>query len=362
MNLPIKFFKVIDLEYDLRIKLQIEFLNKLFNSRYAEQNKEVSIKKLETLNEQENKVLDKNILDSKKIVQDGSISPNDSIPKSSTELCGNIDTKEINQKRKRSLDISSVSEDSKKKQQDPFSTINNSSKQVQKAKDKSKKKSKADPFVTRHHSASLVNGTSSSSCKKPKTNSLTMPEKNSSNILTEKAKVMSKCNGAKADVSTINSNLTLDFMFRCKANSLIESKNRLSECSTCARKVIARCAHLAQEKQRVFKIVQYLLYIGVPASSHKNLPLINSVLNNAVEMVSLLLNYGADPNCNDGMAVLLACSKGHYKALNQLVESGAVVNSKALKLAAKNRHWDIVGTLMEMNIMPDSETLRYMTT
>ncbi|OMJ26297.1 hypothetical protein AYI70_g282 [Smittium culicis] len=361
MSLPIKFFKVIDLDYDLRINLQIEFFNKLLNIRYEEQNKKESSNNFETSNEKGNESLDKSTQDSKKILEE-SVSPNDSITKPLAGICENIDDKEINQKRKRSLDKSLVSEDSKKKHKDPFSTHNNSSKHTQKAKEKSKKKSKTDPFVSRHQPASLVNGSSSSSCKKNKSNSLAIPEKNSSDILTEKAKASNKCIEAKTVVSTINSNLTLDFKFSCKANSLIESKNKLSECSTCARKVIARCAHLAQEKQRVFKIIQYLLYIGVPASCHKNLPLINSVLNNDIEMVSLLLNYGADPNCNDGMAVLLACSKGHYNALNQLVESGAVANSKALKLAAKNRHWDIVGTLMEMNIMPDSETLRYMTT
>ncbi|OLY84161.1 putative ankyrin repeat protein [Smittium mucronatum] len=132
-------------------------------------------------------------------------------------------------------------------------------------------------------------------------------------------------------------------------------------CSTMSFPILVRSPLLLEERARIFSLVEKLVSLGIPPTGHKNLPLINSVIGDNPETVSLLLKWGADPNSNDGMATLLASSRGQHAILDLLLSAGAKPTSKAIKLAAKNKHWDIVGSLMESGVMPDSHTLNLLT-
>ncbi|PVU96528.1 hypothetical protein BB561_001138 [Smittium simulii] len=67
-------------------------------------------------------------------------------------------------------------------------------------------------------------------------------------------------------------------------------------CTTCKKPPMTRRATLNEENLRLLDIVYHLLALGIPATSHKGLPLINSVINKNTDMLLMRNNIMPDSN------------------------------------------------------------------
>ena len=120
---------------------------------------------------------------------------------------------------------------------------------------------------------------------------------------------------------------------------------------------------------------------GADASSHAGYPLAMAVHRGAYALVHMLLLFGADPHCKDGLAAQIAIRNGELDILHLLVTGPSPevdsipsevqgiwsssrshrlqLNQTHLRLAIQSKHWNIVDYLWhEQNVSPDIACLK----
>lgn len=131
-------------------------------------------------------------------------------------------------------------------------------------------------------------------------------------------------------------------------------------------------------------ILALLIQYGADASSHQGYPLAMAVHRRAYALARLLLLFGADPNCKEGLAAQIAIRNGSCHILHLLVtgtrldadaqesfpilatvplmEVGSItlkLNRTHLRLAIQCRQWHLVDYIWhERDVAPDISCLR----
>ncbi|KAI9012695.1 hypothetical protein CLU79DRAFT_769762 [Phycomyces nitens] len=114
----------------------------------------------------------------------------------------------------------------------------------------------------------------------------------------------------------------------------------------------------SEEDSREF--VCMLLERGASPIKPKGYPIIKSAQLGRLEMVKLLVTFGADPTVRQNMALRVCAARNNKTMVSYFLDELKVApDSETLKACVQKGLWDMVTILMEHGAVPDMSTVNY---
>ncbi|KAI0236752.1 hypothetical protein L0F63_002002, partial [Massospora cicadina] len=110
--------------------------------------------------------------------------------------------------------------------------------------------------------------------------------------------------------------------------------------------------------QEKYELLTCLLERKLSLLNFGSFGLLKSIRGNNIPTVQLLLKNDVNPNAMGSLPMRLACELGFLEVVRLLVEAKAILDSKALTLAWKNNHLQIVSYLISKGAPPELEMLK----
>ncbi|RUS22393.1 hypothetical protein BC937DRAFT_89441 [Endogone sp. FLAS-F59071] len=114
---------------------------------------------------------------------------------------------------------------------------------------------------------------------------------------------------------------------------------------------------LESPKPEHYQLIETLLQRGASPNAPLGYPVIKSAILGRVDIIKLLLNYGANLAVRNNMALRVSAGSNNFKVVELLFENGLRADSETLKTCVQKNLWDMVNLLVKHGAVPDMSTL-----
>ncbi|KAG1448937.1 hypothetical protein G6F56_008802 [Rhizopus delemar] len=106
------------------------------------------------------------------------------------------------------------------------------------------------------------------------------------------------------------------------------------------------------------KLISLLLERGADPNRPEGFPIFKSVSSGRMNLVKLLISYGATPKIKNNRALKACVARNNFEMVNYLLDELKVVpDSETLEVCVKRNLWDMFQLLVDHGAVPDMSTI-----